>query len=111
MAVTKHLKFRAWQDGKMRYQHGTGNYALAEFFGALYEDAPVMMFSKFIDANGQDVYNGDIVNLKAFVRNDLVREAEVKHDGEFYLEAKDNGEKYGLLYAEYVIGNIYETSV
>lgn len=107
--VVNFLKLRAWQDNRMVYPNSIGNYSLAGFMASLYEDTPLMMYSGHQDLHGNDVYNGDIVNLKSFVRNDDIRKAEVLfNNGEFYLKALDNGEEYGFLYLEEVLGNIYE---
>ena len=56
------IKYRAFQDGQMLHQVGSGNYAISRFVGFVNEDAPLMQFIGLKDKNGIEIYKEDILS-------------------------------------------------
>lgn len=94
------IKYRAFQDGRMLYQSGFGNYAIARFIGFIYEDAPLMPFIGLKGKNGIEIYKEDILSgsyLKPYGRCGQQKSIQftgvVKYKfGQFYIktgETKD----------------------
>jgi uncharacterized phage protein (TIGR01671 family) len=108
--MSREIKFRAFQDNQMLTSPISSNYGLARFFGLLYEDAPVMMYSGFKDENGKDVYEGDIISSNQWNPREY---KVIFEDGEFCFVSLKGVEKpytNPIHYVENfsVIGNIYE---
>jgi uncharacterized phage protein (TIGR01671 family) len=66
--IQREIKYRAFDDGKMIYQHQiniTNNFdQLSHFFKTIREDAIVMEFTGLNDKNNKEIYEGDIVEKK-----------------------------------------------
>lgn len=110
--MSREIKFRAYDDGKMIYSHNnsinTNNFQLKWFFEKIRQDAIIMQFTGLKDKNEKEIYEGDVVMhgiVKTKSRLEFI-------GGSFAL----NNEKtmhntcirhYGLDECE-VIGNIYD---
>jgi len=83
-----HLKFRAFANGKMRYdvtgfEHGTANEMAGVFlngdFHDIDEECIVMQCSPMKDKNGADIYDGDEVDFIGGTTASLYT-----HNGEYH---------------------------
>lgn len=113
----REIKFRAWENGKMRYDFwqrcDLGNYLNSI---GVFKDIKTMQFTGLQDKNGKDIYFDDIVKYKD--ESGIKQIGVVKDYGYFsgYIEAiggDDEGNQDLQLHPDYtndweVIGNIYE---
>ena len=105
--MSREIKFRAWDDGKMLFQPINSNYGLSRFLGYIREDAILMQFTGLKDKNGVDIYEGDI--LKA--HGEVVWNKEEYRWSCIDLNWNDKREVHDLDYltSEFeVIGSIHE---
>jgi uncharacterized phage protein (TIGR01671 family) len=121
----KELKFRAFVNGKMRYdvtgfEHGEKNEMTGVFLNGddyrIGPDCLVMQATGVVDKNGKDIYEGDLVN---YLTNYFITQDE---GGGFMVKQEVKWVRGGYLFGEWstayakvstlvVTGNIYELSV
>ena len=60
----REIKFRAWDAAAKQMLHMPmiGTFGLHRFFGFIPDDAPIMQFTGLFDKNGQEIYEGDIID-------------------------------------------------
>ena len=59
--MSREIKFRAWDDGKMLFSPINSNYGLSRFLGYIREDAILEQFTGLKDKSGVDIYESDYV--------------------------------------------------
>jgi uncharacterized phage protein (TIGR01671 family) len=133
--MSRPIKFRAWDDGKMIYEKDIWHlsledndiYRLAKFFCNVRNDSIIMQFTGLIDKNGADIYEGDIVSF-----GNRLYEVAINFNGYYLQRYKlwngkfkpafaysmclitkprkkgDRGENGGVVESAEVIGNIYQ---
>ena len=105
--MSREIKFRAWDDGKMFHSHNNdinrGSHQLSWFFNKVREDAIIMQFTGLHDRTGKEIYEGDFDQYGCVVKY---------YRGSFTVERENNDAWSHLLYIDdfEVIGNIYENS-
>lgn len=62
--MSRDIKFRVWQDGKMLATPIGSNFGLKRFFGFIDENAILMQFTGLKDKKGLDIYEGDILKYR-----------------------------------------------
>jgi uncharacterized phage protein (TIGR01671 family) len=121
----KELKFRAFVNGKMRYdvtgfEHGEKNEMTGVFLNGddyrIGPDCLVMQATGVVDKNGKDIYEGDLVNYLTnhFITKDEGGGFMVKQEVKWVRVGYDFGEwgaEYATISTLVVTGNIYELSV
>lgn len=60
----REIKFRAFYDGRMRYDVQRGDTLGDTFADVLKADVPVMQYTGLHDCNGKEIYEGDIVDCR-----------------------------------------------
>lgn len=127
--MSREIKFRALDDGKMIYSHNnsinTNNFQLKWFFEKIRQDAIVMQFTGLKDKKGIEIYDGDICKVRYYNHStpDSVLIQKVTYDlGTFSLvkehtesKIEDDRTNVPLYYCFSpneieVIGNIYENA-
>lgn len=80
--MNREIKFRAWMDDGNDIMAGYERWGEVEDFWMMVRkhEFPVMQFTGLKDKNGTEIYEGDIVEFKAFSRSKTV--AEVSYDVE-----------------------------
>lgn len=132
----RQLKFRAWDGERMRYdvtgfEHGRGNemagvflsgnyYAMADknmvtHRDTLYPPAHVMHFTGIMDADGNEIYEGDIIQSSYGIPPVKVTAPVVFRDGGFFVMTPRHtpekcllSEFINYLGCVYVVGNVHE---
>ncbi len=116
----REIKFRAWYKQSKRMRH-TGWSDDLELGIDLNEDGMLMQYTGVKDSNGIEIYDGDILELKAFDSYMLNDEENIELDanrivgfkeGSFTLEEINGTAWCNICMAELslakVIGNIYQ---
>ena len=62
--MNREIKFRAFDDSEMLTMPINTNYGLSRFFGCLRDDAVIMQFTGLKDKNGNEIYEGDVLQTK-----------------------------------------------
>lgn len=136
----RQLKFRVWTGIEMMYDVTVGRFgnfyvnpgakgdgldpndsASLTPFTTKYENAPVMQFTGLLDANGKEIYEGDVIQTNHISKGvvEFSRMAsqwwlrftdDVSHRKTYKELVPDTGaEHYSVTWAE-VVGHIYEPS-
>jgi uncharacterized phage protein (TIGR01671 family) len=113
--MNRELKFRAFANGKMRYdvtgfEHGEANEMAVVFLDGephkIGDDCQVMQFTGLTDKNGKEIYEADVVDILFADRCEIVF-----HGGKFvgkYLDTNRVAYTNKLPVYGKVIGNIHE---
>lgn len=112
-ALSREIKFRAWNDSKKDWE---GNFSISRIGSFLRlgisqstEGIHVMQFTGLLDKNGKEIYEGDIVADRSHTDLIFAIEYDNEHAGYYMPEAFEEECRWPISEVELeIIGNIYE---